>query len=492
MISEHLPVLLLILPLLAAPVCVLLHNEMLAWLFSLVVIVCVFTGAWSLLEVVLDQGVQRYAIGNWPVPWGIELYLDSLSAFVLVIVATIAATSILYARASVAREIASDRSYLFYSALMLNLTGLIGVVLTGDAFNLFVFIEISSLSGYALVSLGQKRQALYAAFRYLILGTVGATFILIGVGLLYVVTGTLNLQDISSRLELVGESRTAATAICFILIGLSIKLALFPLHIWLPAAYCFAPSTVSVFLAGTTTKVFVYVLIRYVFDIFGVDVIHRVLPLDSIFLLLAMLAILYGSWMAISRSSIKSILAYSSIAQIGYMVLGISLLTTTGLTASILHLFNHAIIKSALFMAAGCLIYQLGTDRLEELRSRPGCMPWTRSAFVLGGLSLIGVPGTVGFISKWYLLQAAIESGHWIALIVIIAGSLLAVVYIWKIVEVFYFRQISAAVSETVNEAPVIMLIPLWLLIVANIYFGIDTSLTIDSVIIAVRQLIGM
>lgn len=492
MMSEHLPVLLLILPLLAAPMCVLLHNERLAWLLSLVVIVCVFTGAWSLLDVVLDQGIQRYAIGNWSVPWGIELYIDSLSAFVLVIIATIAAVSILFARESVASEISSDRSYLFYSALMLNLTGLIGVVLTGDAFNLFVFIEISSLSGYALVSLGQKRQALYAAFRYLILGTIGATFILIGVGLLYAVTGTLNLQDISSRLELVGESRTVATAICFLMIGLSIKMALFPLHVWLPAAYCSAPSAVSVFLAGTTTKVFVYVLIRYVFDIFGVEVLHRILPLDSIFLLLAMLAILYGSWMAISRSSIKSILAYSSIAQIGYMVLGIALLTTTGLTASILHLFNHAIIKSAMFMAAGCLIYQLGTDQLEELRSSPGCMPWTRSAFVLGGFSLIGVPGTVGFISKWYLMQAAIESGHWIALIVIITGSLLAVVYVWKIVEVFYFRKAAEAVSGTVNEAPVILLIPLWLLIIANIYFGIDTSLTIDSVIIAASQLNGI
>ncbi|MDX1518702.1 MAG: monovalent cation/H+ antiporter subunit D family protein [Gammaproteobacteria bacterium] len=490
--SEHLPVMLLVVPLLAAPLCVLLHHEKAAWLLSLAVITCVFSGAWTLLGVVLEQGVQRYAIGDWPVPWGIELYIDSLNAFVLVIVATIAAAAILFAGRSVASEIAKDRSYLFYCALLLNLTGLLGVIMTGDAFNLFVFIEISSLSSYALISLGQKRAALYAAFRYLILGTIGASFILIGVGLLYAVTGTLNMQDIGERISQVSNVRTVTTAISFLVIGLAIKLALFPLHVWLPAAYATAPSVVSVFLAGTSTKVFVYVLVRYLFDIFGVELVQGLFPVDEILLLLAMLAIVYGSWVAITRNSIKSLLAWSSVAQIGYMVLGISLLTMTGLTASILHLFNHAIIKSALFMAVGCLVYKLGTDRLDDLRTSRGCMPWTRSAFVLAGLSLIGVPGTVGFLSKWYLLQAAFEIHHWPALIVIIAGSLMAVVYLWKIVEVLYFRSAPAEGADQVEEVPVLMLLPLWLLIAANIWFGIDTSLTIGSVLTAAEKLAGL
>ncbi len=490
MISEHLPVIVLLLPLLAAPLCVLVHNDRLAWTLSVLAIAGVFAGAWSLLDVILAEGVQRYAIGNWAVPWGIELYVDSLNAFVLVVIATISAATILFARRSVDRDIASDRSYLFYCALLLNITGLIGVILTGDAFNLFVFIEISSLSGYALISLGQHRLALYAAFRYLILGTVGATFILIGVGLLYAVTGTLNLQDISSRLDMVDNDKTVATAICFLMIGLCLKLALFPLHVWLPSAYSSAPSTVSVFLAGTTTKVFIYVSIRYLFDIFGPVHIQEILPLDKVLMLLSMLAVLYGSWMAIISRSIKLILAYSSIAQIGYMMLGISLLTQTGLTASMLHIFNHAIIKSALFMAAGCLVHKLGTDSLERLKSSSICMPWTRGAFVLGGFSLIGVPGTVGFISKWYLLQAAFEIGHWLVLGVIIAGSLLGVIYFWKIVEVFYFRRAPEGMTETLGEAPVFMLVPLWLLIAANIWFGIDTDLTLGSVAVAAQQLV--
>lgn len=492
MITGHLPVLLLIMPLLAAPLCVLLHRDILSWFLALLVFLGVFAGAWVLLGSVLEIEVWRYTIGAWESPWGIELYVDSLNAFVLVIVASIGAASLLFARQSVASEIAADRTYLFYSALLLNFTGLIGVILTGDAFNLFVFIEISSLSGYALISLGRKRLALYAAYRYLILGTVGATFILIGVGLLYVVTGTLNLQDIGVRIADVNADRTLATAICFLLIGLCMKLALFPLHVWLPAAYSAAPSVVSVFLAGTTTKVYLYVLIRYVFDIFGLDTIGQILPLGDILVLLSMLAILYGSWMAIVRSSIKSILAYSSIAQIGYMVLGVGLFTGTGLTASILHMFNHALIKSALFMAAACLIYRLGTDRLEDLRNSSGCMPWTRAAFVLGGFSLIGVPGTVGFLSKWYLLQATIESSNWPALAVMIIGSLMAVVYFWKIVEAFYFRQPAQDTGEKMTEAPLMMLAPLWLLILANIWFGIDTGLTLDSITLAVSSLTGL
>lgn len=491
MIAEHLPVILLVTPLLAAPLCVLLRRRDLAWGLALLVFLAVFAGSWTLLDMTLQREVWRYSIGAWEVPWGIELYVDALNAFVLVVVATIGAASLLFARKSVAAEIATDRAYLFYCALLLNLTGLIGVVLTGDAFNLFVFIEISSLSGYALISLGEKRLALFAAYRYLILGTVGATFILIGVGLLYVVTGTLNLHDISDRITDAGSSRTLATAMCFLLIGLCMKLALFPLHIWLPAAYSAAPSVVSTFLAGTTTKVFIYVLIRYVFDIFGVDILDKVLPLGEILMILSMLAIIYGSWIAINKSSIKSILAYSSIAQIGYMVLGISFFTMTGLTAAILHIFNHAIIKSALFMAAGCLVYRLGTDRLDKMTATSGCMPWTRGAFVLGGFSLIGVPGTVGFLSKWYMLQAAFESANWIALFVIIAGSLMAVVYFWKIVEVFYFREPADPEGDTISEAPLLMLVPLWLLIIANIYFGIDTSLTLEGVMTAAGRFLG-
>src|SRR5690606_20759059 len=278
---------------------------------------------------------------------------------------------------SIMKEVAEDRVYLFYTAYLLNLTGLYGVVVTGDVFNLFVFIEISALSSYAMISLGKERQALMAAYCYLILGTIGATFFLIGVGLLYAMTGTLNIADLAVRIPALENTRTVITALAFLTVGISLKFALFPLHGWLPNAYTFAPSVVSAFLASTTTKVFIYVLLRILFSIFGPAFVFDVITLDRIFLVSALLAIFSGSIAAVYQSNVKRMLAWSSIAQIGYMILGISLISITGLLAGIIHLFNHALMKAALFMCMGCVFYRFNSVNLEDLKGIGRYMPWT-------------------------------------------------------------------------------------------------------------------
>ena len=212
-------------------------------------------------------------------------------------------------RQSLANEIASDRLYLFYAAYLLNLTGLLGVVVTGDAFNVFVFIEIASLSSYAMISISSDRRSLYAAFKYLIMGTLGASFILVAIGLLYVVTGTLNMADIYQRLPEVENTRTLTTALVFFTIGIGLKAAIFPLHLWLPDAYSYSPSMVSTYLAGTTTKVFIYVLIRFIFDVFGFELVITRASLNHLLMFMACGAILYGSIWAIRQDSIKRLLA---------------------------------------------------------------------------------------------------------------------------------------------------------------------------------------
>jgi multicomponent Na+:H+ antiporter subunit D len=258
-----------ILPLLAAPVCVIIGGGQRAWSVALVVSWGAFLTASGLLSQVLDQGVIRYELGGWAAPWGIEYRIDEINAFVLLIVSGVSSLALLFARTSVAREVAEDKRSLFYCAWMLCLTGLLGITITGDAFNVFVFLEISSLSTYVLVSLGSHRRALVSAFRYLILGTVGATFILIGVGLLYAMTGTLNMVDLAQRLPQVSHTRTVYAAFAFLAVGIGLKMALFPFHAWLPGAYAEAPSAVTAFLAGTSTKVAVYVLLRFFFTVFG-------------------------------------------------------------------------------------------------------------------------------------------------------------------------------------------------------------------------------
>lgn len=482
-------------PLLAAPLCVLLRKPAIVWIIVLAVSWLTFLTACSLLAIIMAEGEISYFLGGWTAPWGIEYRLDSVNAFVLIIVAAIGAVVMTFARASVRQEVAEDRIYLFYTAYLLCLVGLYGVVITGDVFNLFVFIEISSLSSYALISLGRDKRALLAAYRYLILGTIGATFILIGVGFLFVISGTLNMTDLAVRLQSVENTRTAITALAFLTVGICIKFALFPLHSWLPNAYTYAPSVISAFLASTTTKVFIYVLLRFMFSLFGPEFVFDVMLVDKVLLVCALLAVFSGSITAIYQDNIKKMLAFSSIAQIGYMILGISLVSVSGLLGGIIHLFNHALMKSALFLCVACVVYRTGSVSIRNWEGLGRLMPWTMAAFVTAGLSLIGVPLTVGFISKWYLVQAALERDWWWLAVAVVAGSLLAVIYIWRVVEVAYFRearQPETSRNSGVREVPLSMLLPLWALVIANIYYGIDAGLTSRVAGQAAKLLLGV
>ena len=474
MIADHLLVLQVVVPLMSAPVCILLHRSGLVWILALLVSwLCLFSAV-VLMQHVEVHGHISYLMGNWATPWGIEYRLDPLNAYVLLIVAAIGAITMTLAPRLVAQEIAEDRIYLFYATWLLNLAGLFGVIVTGDIFNLFVFIEISSLSSYALVSLGRDRIALVAAYRYLILGTIGATFFLIGVGLLYVITGTLNMADMAQRLPQLETYRTVITALAFITTGICIKFALFPLHSWLPNAYTYAPSVISAYMAATTTKVFIYVLLILLFTIFGARFVFEELYLNVILMISAIAAIFSGSLSAIYQVNIKRMLAYSSIAQIGYMVLGISMLTVTGLVGGIIHLFNHALIKCGLFVCLGYVYYRTGSVKIEAFKGLGRQMPWTMAAFVILGFSLIGVPLTVGFISKWYLIQASIEVHNWWLAFLVLLGSLLSAVYIWKVVECAYFHTddgtSTSGTNETVQEVPLSMLVPLWVLVMTSRY----------------------
>ena len=486
----QLPALQIVIPLLAAPACLLLRRDRLAWLVSTLASAAALVVAALLLSRTMEAGPIAYQLGGWPPPWGIEFRIDVVNALVLLIVAAIATAVLPFARTSIEREIAEHRATLFYTSYLLCLTGLLGITITGDAFNLFVFLEISSLASYVLISLNRDRRGLTSAFQYLIMGTIGATFLLIGIGMLYMMTGTLNMADLAARLPAVAETRTVHTAFAFLVVGVGLKLALFPLHLWLPNAYTYAPSAVTAFLAATSTKVAVYVLLRFVFTVFGVELSFGMMPLTEILIVLAVAAILSMSTVAIAQDNVKRLLAYSSIAQIGYMVLGIALATAAGLTAAVLHLFNHALMKGALFLALGCVFYRVGSVRLQAMHGIGQQMPWTMAAFVVGGLSLIGVPLTAGFISKWYLVLAALEQGWWPLAVVILGGSLLAVVYVWRVVEAAYFRPPSEQAAGA-TEAPLSMLAPTWGLAAANVYFGLDTRLSIGAATRAAEALLG-
>ncbi len=487
MIQAHLPALQVVVPLFAAPLCLLLPWPRAAWLLATVVSWLAAGIALALLWTVRAEGPISYALGSWPPPIGIEYRVDLLNAFILVIVAGIGAVVMPFAKASVERELPPERIVLFYVMYLLCLTGLLGITITGDAFNLFVFLEISSLSSYVLISLGRDRRALTAAFRYLIMGTIGATFYVIGIGLLYMLTGTLNIADLAARLPPLLTLPAVQAALAFLLVGISLKLALFPLHLWLPNAYAYAPTVVTVFLAATATKVSVYVLIRILYTLFGgLDLPE--LPLRPALMGLGMLAMIAASLVAIFETNVKRMLAYSSLAQIGYMVLGLGLGTAAGLAAGIVHIFNHALTKATLFMAVGCAS-QRQVIGLRDLAGLGRRMPLVAAAILVGALSLVGVPVTVGFVTKWALIQAALAVDLWPVALVVLASGLLALIYGWRLVEAAYFQPLPdepAAVAP-----PLAMQAPLLLLTVACLLFGLAAGWTLGLAEDAAAALVG-
>jgi multicomponent Na+:H+ antiporter subunit D len=493
--STHLPVLLIVIPLMAAPLCVMARHALIAWVIALFANLSIVLMAVIVWLNVYDSQPLHYALGGWVAPTGIEYYIDTLNASLLVVITLISLFALIYSYTSIQKEIAKPRHYLFYTGWLLCLTGLLGIVITGDAFNVFVFLEISSLSMYMLIALGSERkQALMAAFRYLIMGSIGASFILIGIGFLYAATGTLNMQDLSERIPEVSDSRTVFVAFSFITLGLLIKSAVFPAYAWLPNAYQYAPSSVTVFLAGTATKVSLYVFLRFFFQLFGNDYSFGDMLLSYVLLPLSVIGFFVMSVVAIFQTDIRRVLAYSSIAQIGYIVAGISMATEAGLTAGIVHMLNHAFIKAALFMAVGCIIYRLGTAQIHQMGNLIRLMPWTASAFIVAGLSLVGLPLTAGFVSKWNLVSAAIDSGWWPIAVMILMSSLMAVIYIGKIIEVMCFKPTSGTVagdSQTSMEVSYRLLVPLWCLVLLSLYMGLNGSLITETANVAAVQLLG-
>jgi len=474
---EQLPALVLLLTLLSAPVCSMVRDGDNAWRLAVTVMWLTVVCAFALLWQVWGGEELSYHMGGWPPPWGIEVRVDELTALVLVLVSLFGALVMTALRESLSPVMRRERHSLYYATFLLCAASLIGITITGDAFNVFVFLEISSLSTYALIARGRDRRALTAAFRYLVMGTIGATFILISIGFMYMVTGTLNMADLAQRLPALSDNRVVQASFAFFTIGIAIKVAMFPLHFWLPNAYTYAPKATTAFLAATATKVSLYVMIRFLFDVYGIEFSFSQMHLSTLLVPLSIAGILIASLVAVFQTDAKRLLAWSSVAQLGYMILGIALLNVSGLTAAITHMFNHAMIKAGLFLALAAMIYRVGSSKLDDLSGIGRTMPLTTGAFTILGIGLIGVPMTAGFVSKWYLITSALDHQSVALAAMLIVSSLLAVVYIGKIIDVAYFKPVATQHANA-TDAPMSLLIPCWVFALLTIYFGIDTRMT--------------
>jgi len=479
--QSTIPVLIVIAPLLTALILPLLNLWKRSLVYPLTLAALAFSFATSVVAAreVLTNGPLEYFMGGWEPPWGIAFRIDHLSALMLVLLGFITLLVGIYSKQSILKEVPKKEAP-FYSVYLLLVTGLTGLVSTADMFNLYVFLEITSLTSYALISIGGGT-AVVSAFRYVILGTVGAAFYLLSVGYLYAVTGSLNMADLALILPELYESNVVLVGFAFFVIGISIKMALFPMHAWLPGAYSNAPSAVSALIAATTTKVAVYVLVRVMFFVFEPRFSIDTIPVTTLLSWMGAIAMILGSVMAIAQSDLKRMLAYSSVAQIGYIVLGVGLANTMGFTGGILHVVNHAFMKGCLFLVAGAIVYRTGVREIRGLRHLSVRMPWTAATFVVCALAMIGIPPTGGFFSKLYLILGAIAADRWIFVAVILVSSVLGLTYLVNVIRYMYFppaegEAVPARVTPGAivrDEVPITMLAPMIVLAVGIILLGL-------------------
>lgn len=389
--------------------------------------------ALQLARTVLREGRVTHAVGGFAPPVGIELVADGVSVPFVVLVAVVPLAQLAYTRT------AGPRSNPFYSLYLLLVAGLTGLSLAGDIFNLYVFLEISGLSAYALVARTPGGEAALAALKYLFLGTVGATFYLLGAGYVYVATGTLNMTDIATQMATVGyDSPLILAAFAFMVLGVGIKVALVPLHTWLPGAHSKAPVAVSVLLSGLVTGVAAYADARLILTVFTPAFFDAVGFANDVLIVAAAGSVLYGGYAAVRQTKIKRVLAYSTVAQLGIAVLGISLVDATAMTGGVVHLLGHGIMKGGLFLAAGCLAARYGATAVEDYGGLARREPLVAACFAVQALGMVGVPPTVGLIGKWYVALGAVEAGYWPVAALVFVSSLLSLAVFGPIVARLY------------------------------------------------------
>lgn len=440
--SQHAPVFIVLLPLSASLLC-MLFSRISRNLGSYIVMASIagaFISAVTVLKRVLASGGEtlHYWMGGWAPPIGIEFALDPLNASLAVLITFISMLVSLYSRPFVKKE---DWLHVggYYTLFGLLTVGLSGMIITGDVFNLYVYLEIMSLSGYGLIALGGKKSML-AAFRYLLIGTIGASLYLLGVGYLYALTGTLNMADLAQLVAAHLNSPLFAMAVACFIIGFGIKMALFPLHGWQPDAYTFAHPGAAAFIAGCMSKAPAYAMLRFLYYVFKVDnpVVHAALDILGI---LGIAGMLIGSVMALAQFDFRRMLAYSSVAQIGYIAIGMAMGNMYGFLGAVLHMINHAFMKSALFLVIGGISYRFGEVNLYRLGGMNKKMAFSSIAVTLAALSMIGLPPTAGFFSKWYLLVGAYSGQQYFYIVVLVISSLLNAIYFFRIIEQMFIQR---------------------------------------------------
>ncbi|MBN2031341.1 hypothetical protein JW824_13995 [bacterium] len=429
------------------------------FMFNLVV-------ALRLLPLVLKQPIL-VEIGGFSPPFCINLVAGPVGILFSALIALAGLLVAVYTLVYI-KEGPEEKYHILY---LLLLTAATGVVLTGDIFNLFVFFEILCISSYTLVAYVGNRAGIESSVKYLIQGAVGSSLLLIGIGLLYGLFGTLNMADLARQIVSVGSS-SAFIPMAFMITGLGIEAAIFPLNSWLPDAHSSAPSSVSAILSGIAIEVGLYAVVRILFTLFGLS------SFFLFFVFLGVLTLLIGEMCAFSQNNIKRMLAYSSIGQIGLILFAFAIATAYAVTGGLFQMISHTLGKGLLFLAAGYMIVRSGSMEISSLKGMGKRMPLTALAFTIGAFSLVGLPPFIGFPSKFLIIRSALAEEALIFNILIgliLLGTVIEGAYFFRVVQVIYFQKENE--HQKRHEAPVAALIPMFLFMIAIVAIGIYPKL---------------
>jgi len=430
----------------------------------------------SVVAVVVNNkyGTLVYSVGAWKPPFGIAMVLDGLTAFMLVTVNLVAFCISIF---SINYMEKYTSKWKFYSLFLLMLAGMNGVVVTGDMFNLFVFLEIASVASYALVAFGTEKHELEAAFKYAIMSTVGSLFILLGIVLLYSFTSTLNMADMAISLSTKAGSNIVLMVSVLFLMGFGLKAALVPFHAWLPDAHPSAPAPISAMLSGIIIKSLgIYALCRIFFNVLGMSP-----AVSNILLVLGTLSMVIGVFLAIGQWDYKRLLAYHSISQIGYVVLGIGLATPLGILGGLFHLLNHSLFKSLLFLNSGAVEYSTGTRDLQKMGGLAQKMPVTGTTNLIASMSIAGIPPFNGFWSKLIIIIAAVQANRFGYAFWAVLASVLTLASFMKVMKYAFFDKLKETLNK-VKEVPFFMKLSMSTLAIICTLGGILTFKGVNDV----------
>ena len=473
--SHQLPAILFLLPLFAAismPVVCLKHRH---WSkpISLTILAAMVLVSILNLHNVVNHGEVRYAFSGWTAPLGIEWVADGLASVILVLLSVLGLLGVVFTGPTSPKAL-GGRIVHYYTLILLFFSALTGIVFARDLFNLFVFLEVAAISSYALIGVAGGR-ALFAAFRYLILGTIGASIYLLGVSYLYAVTGTLNMADMADKLPFLLGSKALVGGLLFIFIGLGIKMALVPFHAWMPEAYAYAPDSVSPILASLLTKIALLAWVRIIYWVLNASIVVYGIPILLLVAVLGALAAVIGASLALAQRDLKMMFAYGGISHIGIILIGIGQGNQTGFVGGIFYLLNDAVMQAALFFIAGVAFCHYGVRTIDDMGRVGKQAPWLTGSLIVIALGMVGLPPTGGFFGKWNIILGALEADNYVSVAAVVLSTLLTLAYFVKLFESI-FRQTSTRLDVQFGEIPLSFKMTLGVTSAAIMLLGLFSS----------------